>query len=169
MNRIAIYDTTLRDGSQAEGVNFSLEDKVRIARKLDEFGMDYVEGGWPGSNPKDIEFFDRLKKVRFHHAKLASFGSTRRPNTFAAKDEQVNMLVSAETPVVTIFGKSWDFQVTHALKVPLPENLEMIHDTVSFLADRVPEVLFDAEHLFDGYKQNPEYALQCLNAAADAV
>ncbi len=166
-NRIAIYDTTLRDGSQAEGVSFSLEDKVRIARKLDEFGMDYVEGGWPGSNPKDIELFERLKKVRFHRARLASFGSTRRPDKTAADDEQVRMLVAAETPVVTIFGKCWDFQVTHALKVALPCNLDMISDTISFLAARVPEVVFDAEHFFDGYKKNPGYALKCLKAAAD--
>src|SRR5256885_14387692 len=115
--RIAIYDTTLRDGSQAEGVNFSLDDKIRIAHKLDEFGMDYIEGGWPGSNPKDIELFERLKKVRFCHSKLASFGSTRRPGNKAACDEMLQTLVAAETPVVTIFGKSWDFHVTHALKV----------------------------------------------------
>src|SRR5258708_7862284 len=108
--RIEIYDTTLRDGSQAEGVNFSLEDKVRIARKLDEFGMDYIEGGWPGSNPKDIEFFERMKKTRFRRSKLVAFGSTRRPNRAAGDDEQIRMLVDAETPVVTIFGKSWDFQ-----------------------------------------------------------
>ena len=165
---VILYDTTLRDGSQAEGVNFSLEDKLRIARKLDEFGMDYVEGGWPGSNPKDIEFFERMKKVRFSHAKLAAFGSTRRPNTSAAEDEQVQMLVAAETPVVTIFGKSWDFHVTHALKIPLQANVDMIADTVSFLAARVPEVVYDAEHFFDGYKKNREYALKCLQAAAEA-
>src|SRR5262249_37542318 len=138
--RIEIYDTTLRDGSQAEGVNFSLEDKVRIARKLDEFGMDYIEGGWPGSNPKDIEFFDRMKKCPLRHAKLAAFGSTRRPGRKAKEEEQVQLLVSAGTPVVTLVGKSWDFQVTHGLKVSLEENLEMIHDTIAFLAARVPEV-----------------------------
>ncbi len=166
--RIAIYDTTLRDGSQGEGVSFSLEDKVRIARKLDEFGMDYIEGGWPGSNPKDIEFFERVKKVRFDHARMAAFGSTRRPHRAAAEDELVQMLVQAETPVVTIFGKSWDFHVTHALKVSYEENLAMIHDTVSYLAARVPEVIYDAEHFFDGYKHNPDYALQCLRAAQSA-
>jgi len=166
--RIAIYDTTLRDGSQGEGVNFSLEDKVRIARKLDEFGMDYIEGGWPGSNPKDIEFFERMKTMTFHHARVAAFGSTRRPHRAAAEDELVQMLVAAETPVVTLFGKSWDFHVTHALKVSLAENLEMIRDTVSFLAARVPEVIYDAEHFFDGYKHNPDYAMQCLRAAQEA-
>src|SRR5579872_4532212 len=117
--RIAIYDTTLRDGAQGEGVNFSLEDKMRIAHKLDEFGMDYIEGGWPGSNPKDIEFFERMKGTRLRHARLAAFGSTRRPHRSAAEDELVRTLVAAETPVVTIFGKSWDFHVTHALKVSL--------------------------------------------------
>ncbi len=166
--RISIYDTTLRDGSQAEGVNFSLEDKVRIAHKLDEFGMDYVEAGWPGSNPKDIELFARFKKSPLRRARLCAFGSTRRPNVKAAEDELVQMLVAAETPVVTIFGKSWDFQVTHALKVPLQQNLDMIADTVRFLSERVPEVVYDAEHFFDGYKRNPEYALECLRAAADS-
>src|SRR5207302_632900 len=136
-SRIAIYHTTLRDGSQAEGVSFSLEDKVRIARKLDEFGMDYVESGWPGSNPKDIEFFERMKKQPLRRAKLAAFGSTRRPSCNAADEEQVRLLVAAETPVVTIVGKSWDFQVTHALKVSLDENLAMIQDTVQFLAASV--------------------------------
>src|SRR2546421_8983732 len=140
--RITIYDTTLRDGSQAEGVNFSLEDKVRIAHKLDEFGMDYVEAGWPGSNPKDIELFARFKKQPLRRAKLAAFGSTRRPNVKAEEDELLQMLVAAETPVVTIFGKSWDFQVTHALKIPLQQNMDMIADTVGFLAKRVPEVVY---------------------------
>jgi 2-isopropylmalate synthase len=166
--RVEIYDTTLRDGSQGEGVNFSLEDKIRIARKLDEFGMDYIEGGWPGSNPKDIEFFERMKREPLHHSKLAAFGSTRRPARKAADDELIRMLVDADTPVVTIFGKSWDFQVTHALKVELPENVEMIHDTVAFLKSRVGEVVYDAEHFFDGYKHNPDYAVECVKAAWDA-
>jgi 2-isopropylmalate synthase len=166
--RIAIYDTTLRDGSQGEGVSFSLEDKIRIAHKLDEFGLDYVEGGWPGSNSKDIEFFDRMKGEGLKHAKLCAFGSTCRPNRSAADDDQVRMLVEARTPVVTIFGKSWDFHVTHALKVSLAENVAMIRDTVRFLAAHVQEVVYDAEHFFDGYKHNAEYALECLRAAADA-
>src|SRR5437764_12021995 len=165
--RIAIYDTTLRDGSQAEGVNFSLDDKIRIARKLDEFGMDYIEGGWPGSNPKDIELFERLKTVRFCHSKLAAFGSTCRPG-LGPSDPMLHTRMTAETPVVTIFGKSWDFHVTHALKVSLQANLDMIADTVAYLAARVPEVIYDAEHFFDGHKHNPVYALKCLQAAADA-
>jgi len=166
--RVEIYDTTLRDGSQGEGVNFSLEDKMRIARKLDEFGMDYIEGGWPGSNPKDIEFFERMKREPLKHARLAAFGSTRRPGRKAADDELVRMLVDAQTPVVTIFGKSWDFQVTHALKVELSENVEMIRDTVSFLKSEVGEVVYDAEHFFDGYKHNPDYAVECIGAAWEA-
>jgi 2-isopropylmalate synthase len=149
-------------------VSFSLEDKVRIAHKLDEFGMDYIEGGWPGSNPKDIEFFERMRGEKLRHAKLAAFGSTRRPHRAAAEDELIQMLVAAETPVVTIFGKSWDFHVTHVLKVTLAENLEMIRDTVSFLVSSVPEVVYDAEHFFDGYKHNSEYAFQCLRVAKEA-
>jgi 2-isopropylmalate synthase len=167
-NRIEIYDTTLRDGSQAEGVNFSLEDKLRIARKLDEFGMDYIEGGWPGSNPKDVEFFAQMKKTRLANSRLAAFGSTRRPKQTCAEDSQVQMLVEAETPVVTVVGKTWDFNVTHALKVSLAENLAMIEDTVEHLKSRVSQVVFDAEHFFDGYKHNPKYALDCLVAAQDA-
>ena len=167
-HRITIYDTTLRDGSQAEGVNFSLSDKIRIARKLDEFGMDYIEGGWPGSNPKDIEFFERMKTEKLRHARLAAFGSTRRPKQPAGEDSQVRLLVEAETPVVTIVGKCWDFNVTHALKVSLAENLAMIADTMAFLSARVPEVVFDAEHFFDGFKHNPDYAVKCLQAAAES-
>lgn len=168
MQRIAIYDTTLRDGSQGEGVNFSLEDKVRIAHRLDEFGMDYIEGGWPGSNPKDIAFFERMKREKLSLARLAAFGSTRRPNRNAAEDELLQMLVAAETPVITLFGKSWDFQVTHALRTTLDANLEMIYDSVQFLAQRADEVIYDAEHFFDGYKSHRDYALQTLRAAAEA-
>jgi len=166
--RIAIYDTTLRDGAQAEGVSFSLEDKLRIARKLDEFGMDYIEAGWPGSNPKDIDLFERLKGMSFSHARVVAFGSTRRRDRKASDDDLVRMLLDAETPVVTVFGKSWDFHVTHALKAPLQANLDMIFDTIAYLVPRVDEVIFDAEHFFDGYKHNPSYALKCLRAAEEA-
>lgn len=166
--RIAIYDTTLRDGTQGEGINLSLADKIRIARRLDEFGTDYVEGGWPGSNPKDIEFFEQMRKFPLQRAKLAAFGSTRRPSQAACDDEQVQLLLAAETPVVTIFGKAWDFHVTHALKVSLQENLAMIGDTVACLAKSGREVIFDAEHFFDGYKRNSVYALDCLRAAREA-
>lgn len=167
-NRVAIYDTTLRDGSQGEGISFSLADKMRLARKLDEFGMDYIEGGWPGSNPKDVDFFEHMRNARLAHSKLAAFGSTRRPGRSAADDELLQMLVAAETPVITIFGKSWDFHATHVLKVSLAENLAMIHDSVCFLRKHTDEVIYDAEHFFDGYKHNPAYAVSSVAAARDA-
>ena len=166
--RIDIYDTTLRDGSQGEGISFSVEDKVRIARRLDAFGIDYIEGGWPGSNPKDVEFFDRMKAVPLRHAKLAAFGSTRRPGRAAADDPMLNQLLDAETPVITFVGKSWDFQVTEALRLPLEENLAMIEDTTAFLKSRGKEVIYDAEHFFDGYKRNADYAVACVRAALEA-
>lgn len=166
--RIEIYDTTLRDGSQGEGVNFTVEDKLKIAQRLDEFGMDYIEGGWPASNPKDSEFFLRAQELKLSHAKLAAFGSTRRAKLKAEEDENLQALVACETPVVTIFGKSWDMHVTHALKVSLQQNLEMIYDSVRFLKENVPQVIYDAEHFFDGYKHNPEYAIKTLLAAQEA-
>ncbi|HSV74681.1 MAG TPA: citramalate synthase [Chthonomonadales bacterium] len=166
--RVLLYDTTLRDGAQAEGVHFTLQDKVRIAHKLDEVGLDIVEGGWPGSNPKDIEFFERMRSSPLRRARLAAFGSTRRPDVTAATDPYVQRLLDAGTPVVTIFGKSWDFHVTHGLKISLKANLEMIRDTVAHLAARVPEVVYDAEHFFDGYLHRREYALATVRAARDA-
>ena len=166
--RVLLYDTTLRDGAQGEGVHFTLEDKVRIARKLDEVGFDMVEGGWPGSNPKDIEFFERMLSAPLRHARLAAFGSTRRPDTSAEADPYIQQLLRAGTPVVTIFGKSWDFHVTHALKISLQCNLDMIGDTVAYLAARVPEVVYDAEHFFDGYLHRRDYALSTVRAARDA-
>jgi len=166
--RIDIYDTTLRDGSQGEGISFSVEDKMKIARRLDAFGIDYIEGGWPGSNPKDIEFFARMKSVTLAHARLAAFGSTRRPNRKASEDPMLQQLLDAETPVITFVGKSWDFHVTEALRLPLEENLAMIADTVQFFKAHGREVIFDAEHFFDGYKRNPDYAARCLDAALSA-
>ncbi len=165
---VSLYDTTLRDGTQAEGVNFSLQDKLRIAEKLDTFGMDYIEGGWPGSNEKDIAFFKAARKLKFKHAKLAAFGSTRRAHTSAAKDPQVRLLVDAHTPVVTIYGKSWLFHVKEVLRTTPDENLAMIADTVRFLKKHGREVIYDAEHFFDAYKDNSEYALKSLAAAAEA-
>ncbi len=165
VEKVFIYDTTLRDGSQMEGVNFSLEDKLRIAQKLDEFGIHYIEGGWPYANPKDNLFFQKAKKLNFQNAKLVAFGSTRRPNKKVSKDPQVEALIKAETPAVTIFGKSWDLHVTEALKTTLEENLSMIYETVEYLKKNVDEVIFDAEHFFDGYKANPEHAIQVLEAA----
>jgi 2-isopropylmalate synthase len=164
--RVHVYDTTLRDGTQGEHVALSLEDKLKIARRLDDTGFDYIEGGWPGSNPKDIRFFERVKKERLAHAKVAAFGSTRRANVKAAADTNLRLLVESEAPVVTIFGKTWDFHVTRALRIALEENLEMIRDSVEYLKSHGREVIYDAEHFFDGHKANPEYALKTLAAAA---
>jgi len=168
MKRIQIYDTTLRDGTQAEDIAFTLEDKVRIADRLDDLGVHYIEGGWPGSNPRDEEFFRAVKAVTLRHAKVASFGSTRRAGVKAADDRNLALLVRADTPVVTIVGKTWDLHVRDDLRIPLPENLEVIHDSVAWLKKRVDEVVFDAEHFFDGLAANRIYALECVRAAADA-
>ncbi|MES2475593.1 MAG: citramalate synthase [Verrucomicrobiota bacterium] len=162
-----LYDTTLRDGTQGEGFQLSGLDKLRIARRLDEFGIDYIEGGWPGSNPKDIEFFREAKSLDLKHAKLAAFGSTRRANIAVEEDPQVRLLLEAETPVVTIFGKSWELQVTEVLRTTVEENQAMIRDTVSHLVKNGREVIYDAEHFFDGYKDSPDHALATLRAAAE--
>ncbi len=165
--KIELYDTTLRDGTQGEGISFSVLDKIRIAEKLDAFGMDYIEGGWPGSNPKDIAFFQEAAKRKWNHAKIAAFGSTRRAKTRAAEDTQVQTLVEAATPVVTIFGKSWRLQVAEVLKVTEEENRAMIRDTVAHLKSADREVIYDAEHFFDGYKDDPRHALATLEAARE--
>ncbi len=167
MQKIDIYDTTLRDGSQREGVSFSVSDKLKIAEKLDEFGVGYIEGGWPGSNPKDIEFFRRAAKMEFKNARLCAFSSTRRPGIAVEEDLNIRALVEAGTGTVTIFGKSWDFHVRDALKTTLDENLAMIKETIAYLKSLGREVIFDAEHFFDGYKANPGYALKTLEAAAE--
>lgn len=164
---VFLYDTTLRDGTQGEGFQLSGLDKLRIAKRLDEFGIDYIEGGWPGSNPKDIEFFREAKNLKLKHAKLAAFGSTRRADTKVEEDPQVRLLLEAETPVVTIFGKSWELQVTEVLRTTVAENQAMIRDTVAHLVKHGREVVYDAEHFFDGYKDSPEHALATLKAAAD--
>ena len=166
--RLEIYDTTLRDGAQGEGLAYSVEDKLKIARCLDELGVAYIEGGWPGSNPKDVDFFERAKSLVLHTAKLAAFGSTRKPNALAADDSIVQGLLAAETPVVTIFGKAWDFHVDIALKTTLDENLRMISDTLSHLKTCGRRILYDAEHFFDGFRANSEYALDTLTAAVRA-
>ncbi|MFN3598313.1 MAG: citramalate synthase [Aquificaceae bacterium] len=167
MEKVFIYDTTLRDGSQAEGVNFSIEDKLRILQKLDEFGIDYVECGWPGANPKDTVLFERLKKYKPVHTKIVAFGSTRRPGKRAEEDPQLENLIKSGTQTITIFGKSWDFHVLEALKSTLEENLSMVYESISFLKKHVKEVIFDAEHFFDGYKNNPQYALEVLKSALE--
>ena len=166
--RVEIYDTTLRDGSQGEGITYSVEDKIRIARRLDEFGMDMIEGGWPGSNPKDATFFAQMRAVVLKHSRLAAFGSTRRANVRADEDTQLQALIDAGAPVVTIFGKSWEDHVRFALRTSLDENLAMIGDSLAFLRRHVGTVIYDAEHFFDGYKSNADYALQCLRVAYEA-
>ncbi|MEK7707892.1 MAG: citramalate synthase [Verrucomicrobiota bacterium] len=165
---VEIYDTTLRDGSQGEGINFSVMDKLRIAEKLDAFGVHYIEGGWPGSNPKDIEFFAQAKKRKFKNAKLAAFGSTRKKGVAVEKDEQVRLLVKAGTPVVTIYGKTSMLHVKEVLRCTPDENLAMIGDTVRFLKNHGRFVIYDAEHCFDGYKLDAEYALATWHAAEKA-
>lgn len=163
---IEIYDTTLRDGSQGQGVSFSTADKLRIAERLDEFGVHYIEGGWPGSNPKDIEFFDEARRRTFRRARIAAFGSTRRKDVRAANDDQVKLLVAADTPVVTIFGKTWLLHVREVIQTTPEENLAMVEDTVRFLKESGRFVVYDAEHAFDGYKDDPQYALATWRAAA---
>ncbi len=168
MTRIETYDTTLRDGAQGEGVNFSLEDKLLIARRLDSLGFDYVEGGYPLSNPKDAEFFQRLAAEPLKHSKACAFGMTRRKGISAADDLGMKSLLDSQAPVITIVGKTSDFHATKVLGVTLEENLAMIRDTVSFLWEQGREVIYDAEHFFDGWKANPEYAAQTIQAAAEA-
>jgi 2-isopropylmalate synthase len=164
---VVLYDTTLRDGTQGENITLSLADKLRVARLLDEYGMPYVEGGWPGSNPKDVEFFRAAKTVRWSTAKLAAFGSTRHRSNAAKDDPNLIELLRAETPVVTIFGKSWELHVTEVLGATHAENLAMIAESVRLIVDEGRELVYDAEHFFDGYKANPAYALQTLRAAVE--
>jgi len=166
MTRIFLYDTTLRDGTQGEGISLSCNDKLKIAQKLDEFGVQYIEGGWPGSNPKDAEFFARQGELNLKQAKIAAFGSTRYKNTTCEEDGNIKALVEANTPVVTLVGKSWDLHVHHILETDPEENLNMIQESVQYFKERDKEVMYDAEHFFDGYKANPDYALLTLKAAA---
>ncbi len=165
---VQIYDTTLRDGCQAEDVALTLEDKLRITERLDGMGIRYVEGGWPGSNPRDEAYFEEVRKLSLKQIRVAAFGSTRRAGTRAADDRNLAKLLRSQTPVVTIFGKTWDLHVRDDLRIPLNENLELIHDTVRYLKKHADEVIFDAEHFFDGYHHNPKYALECVRSAADA-
>lgn len=165
---IQIFDTTLRDGTQGEKVSFSAEDKFRIANRLDEFGIHYIEGGWPGSNPKDMAFFDKAKHHTFQHAKIVAFGSTCRANNSPDKDPNLQALIGAETPAVSLFGKSWLLHVTKALNISPNKNLDIISGSVKYLKEHEKEVIYDAEHFFDGYKDNPDYALKTLIAAQEA-
>ena len=166
--KIYIYDTTLRDGTQREGISLSLNDKVRIARRLDEFGVHYIEGGWPGSNPKDAEFFEAVRHMTFQSAKITAFGSTRRKDTKPEKDLNLQALLASETPAVALVGKSWDMHVHDVLETDLEENLAMIAESVAHMKANGKEVIYDAEHFFDGYKANPEYALMTLQVAAES-
>ena len=163
-----IYDTTLRDGAQAEGINFSVADKIRIAEKLEAFGVHYIEGGWPGSNPRDMEFFVQARKKKFKRAKIAAFGFTRRKSVAVEDDDQIRTLLNAETPVITIVGKTWLLHVHEVLRVKPEENLAMIGDTIRFLKDHGKIVVYDAEHSFDGYKDEPDYAMATWQAAEKA-
>ena len=167
--KIFLYDTTLRDGTQSEDVNFTVIDKIRIAERLIEFGIDCIEGGWPGSNPRDMEFFNALKQnSNIDINKISAFGSTRRAKKTCETDEIIQSLLEAEVPNITIFGKTWDLHVKEALKISLEENITIIHDTVRYLKSKVDKVYYDAEHFFDGYIANPEYAINTLLAARDA-
>ncbi len=167
MSPVFLYDTALRDGAQAEGVSLSVPDKLRIARKLDEFGIHFIEGGWPGSNPKDEEFFALAARESWRHAQLCAFSMTRRAGILAKNDPNLQTIVAAKTPVVTLVGKTWDFHVEHALRVSLDENLRMIEDSVAWVVSQGQRVFFDAEHFFDGLKANRQYALKVLEAAAN--
>lgn len=166
--RIYIYDTTLRDGAQTEGISYSLKDKIYIAKKLGEFGVDFIEGGWPFSNPKDNEFFAYFKKKPLRKTKIVPFGSTAHPSSPPHKDKNLLSLIRADTEYVTIFGKSWDLHVKEVLKISLQENLDIIYKSVDYLKKRGKKVFYDAEHFFDGYKNNPQYALSTLKAASSA-
>ena len=165
--KVHVFDSTLRDGAQGEGISFSVQDKLNIVRALDELGMTFIEAGNPASNPKDLEFFAELKKLPLENSRIVAFGATRRKDLSAADDPNVISLISAETGYVAIFGKTWDFQVSEILRATLDENLAMIRDTIGFLVSKGRSVIYDAEHFFDGYRANPEYAMRTLSAAVE--
>lgn len=167
-NQVLLFDTTLRDGTQGEGISLSVEDKLKIAQKLDQLGIHYIEGGWPGSNSKDIEFFQRVKELKLNHAKISAFGSTRRKHTRPEDDENLNRILETRVEVASIFGKSWDFHVDKAIQTTLEENLAMIYDSVSYLKSHGLEVIYLAEHFFDGYKNNADYAMETIRKAEAA-
>lgn len=166
--KVTIYDTTLRDGSQTEGISFSVEDKLRITEKLDELGVHYIEGGWPGSNPRDLEYFKKVKKLNLKNSKIVAFGSTHKPRHKVEEDSNIKSLLDSKVEAVTIFGKTWDFHVLEALRISLDENLALIHNSISYLKKHIELVFFDAEHFFDGYKDNQEFAIKCLLTAKEA-
>jgi len=166
--KIQIYDTTLRDGCQSEDVSLTTADKLQIAERLDDLGIDYIEGGWPGSNARDAAFFQEVKLLKLRHAKIAAFGSTRRANIRASADRNLQLMIDADTPVATVVGKTWDLHVREALRISLAANLEILNDTIAYLKKHFDEVIFDAEHYFDGYLKNPDFAIECLKAVDDA-
>lgn len=168
MRKIEIYDTTLRDGAQSEDISFSVEDKLRIVEKLDELGIHYIEGGWPGASPRDAEFFNKARKIKLKTSKLAAFGSTHHASLKVNNDPSIRALLTAKTSVATIVGKTWDFHVKEALRISLQTNLDLIYNTIAYLKKRTSKVFFDAEHFFDGYKANPEYAIKALKIAVSA-
>ena len=168
MKRIETFDSTLRDGAQSEDISFSVNDKINIVKVLDDFGITYIEAGNPASNPKDLEFFEKLLEIELKNSKICAFGSTRRKKSKVEEDANIKALLSASTEVVSIFGKTWDLHVKEVIQTTLEENLEMIFDTVKYLKDYGKEVIFDAEHFFDGYKSNPKYAMKVLQKAVDA-
>ncbi len=168
MKKVTLYDTTLRDGTQGEGISLSVDDKLKIAVKLDKMGIHYIEGGWPGSNPKDMEFFRRIKDYELEQARIVAFGSTCKPGSKPETDASIRSILNSGAKTAAIFGKSWDFHVTHALKTTLEENIRIIRESVSFLKSKGLEVIYDAEHFFDGYRNNPEYALQTILTAQEA-
>lgn len=168
MIQVKIFDTTLRDGTQGEGISLSVEDKIKIAQKLDALGVHYIEGGWPGSNSKDIEFFNRIKEIKLTHAKISAFGSTRRKDVSADQDINLQRIVESGVQAASIFGKSWDFHVHTAIQTTLEENLSMIYDSVAYLKNNGLEVIYLAEHFFDGYKNNKEYAMETVRKAEEA-
>lgn len=168
MKKVFIYDTTLRDGTQCEGISLSVAAKLRLAEKMDSFGFDFIEGGWPGSNPRDMAFFEQVKNLKLRHAKITAFGSTRRANVKVEDDSQIALLLKAKTPYVTIFGKTWLLHVTDVIKTTPEENLKMIRESVAYLVKNGVKVIYDAEHYFDGYADNPEYALKTVIAAKEA-
>jgi len=163
--KIELYDTTLRDGAQTEGISYSVNDKIRISKALDDLGVHYIEGGWPGANPKDSEFFQKMKRIKLKNSKLIAFGSTRHPKKKVYLDPNIRGILDSGTKIVTIFGKSWDLHVREVLKVSLDENLKLIQESISYLISKGRQVIYDAEHFFDGYKENPEYALKTLKIA----
>ena len=165
---LEVYDTTLRDGAQSEDVSFSADDKVLVARRLDDLGVDFIEGGWPGANPKDIEFFRLIKTVPLKHATVVAFGSTRKANNPVRKDPNLQALLASETGTITIFGKSWPLHVTDALGISLAKNLDLIGESIDYLRSKGRQVFYDAEHFFDGYKMDPEYAIRTLQRAVEA-